>query len=232
MSTNKQLRVGILGGMSHESTVDLYKLILQKSKVGHPDRPQPEIVIFSVNFEKIVALQEAEVFDKESYVRELCRGIAALNAAKVDHIVIASNTPHVVYSELQDCSSAPIRNIVIATKNRALKEKYRKLLLLGTKPTMSSSFYVDEFQKSDLDIIVPTVQEQGNIHRIIFNELVHGTIDANSRDYLLSVINACDADAVILGCTELSLLVSKKTTSIPLLDTLEIQAENALRPSN
>lgn len=221
-------RIGILGGMSYESTIDLYEKLIQKHLDRYHDDFYPEITIQSVNFGNVYTLQDVEVMDKKSYIAELTRGLNALQASGVDFIVIAANTPHIVFNELQNEVGVPLRSIVRATLQEAKKKELSKVLLLGTKRTMVSDFYQRIFQQENILVVTPESEDIEAIDKMIFSELVKGSANQKAKTNLLDIINKYDVDGVILGCTELPMVISQDDLSITVLDTVEIQAEDTL----
>ena len=220
-------KVGILGGMSYESTIKYYDLILQKYYERYQDFHYPEILIYSLNFQKVIDYEMGD--DESTYIDYLMIGINSLQNGGVDFIIMAANSPHAVYDKLVQRSQVPILSIVEATAKKAQQEKLRKLLLLGIKFTMQSSFYPEYFAKSGMEVITPSDSEQDVINEIIFDELVIGKLTKESKNMLLKIVNAYEVDAVILGCTELPLLLQQNDTDVILLDTVELHVEAALK---
>jgi len=220
-------RIGILGGMSYESTVKYYVLILQKYYDKYHDYNYPEILIYSLNFQKVIDYELGD--DEGIYVDYLMTGINSLQIGGVDFIIMSANSPHAVYNDLVQLSKIPILNIVEATAKKAQQENLKKLLLLGIKFTMQSSFYKDYFAKSDMEVITPLDSEQDIVNKIIFNELVIGKFTEESKLMLLKIINNYNVDGVILGCTELPLILQQNDTDVILLDTVELHVEAALQ---
>ena len=212
--------------MSPISTIKFYDLLIKKHFERNKNHAYPEIVIFSVNFDRIIKLQESN--DVKAYVKELMVGIDSLQKAGADFVVIPSNTPHMVFDELQRKSNIPLLSIVKITANKAKNLGMKKLLLLGTKFTMQSNFYRDEFEKLRIEIVAPSLDEQSKINKIIYDELVNGIIKEESKKKILDTVKNYDVDGIILGCTELSLILSSRDIKIPLLDTLQILAEATL----
>ena len=136
-----------------------------------------------------------------------------------------------VFNELQKKSKIPLLSIVKNTANKAKSLGMKKLLLLGTRFTMQSTFYKDDFQELNIDIIVPKIDEQTKINKIIYNELVNGVVKKESKKQFMDIIKNYDVDGIILGCTELPLILTPKDTKIPLLDTLQIHVEATLNYS-
>ena len=219
-------RIGILGGMSYESTLKYYDLILQKYYAKNNDYHYPEVVIFSLNFQKLIDYELGD--DKEKYIDYLMSGIRSLENAGVSFIAMAANSPHAVYEELDKLAKVPLLSIVKATIDRANQENMRKLLLLGIKFTMQSTFYQDYCKELGIEVTTPSDGEQDEIDNIIFNELVIGFFKQDSKKRLLQIVNQYDVDGVILGCTELPLILNQKDTEIKLLDTVEIHTKAIL----
>jgi len=220
-------RIGILGGISYESTIRYYDLILQKYYEKNNDYRYPEIVIFSLNFQKVIDYELSGERDK--YIDYLMSGIHSLENSGVNFIVMAANSPHAVYEELQKFSKIPILSIVKATVDKAQYENMKKLLLLGIKFTMKSTFYQKYCQNLGIEVVTPSEEEQNAIEKMIFDELVIGFFKKESKEKLLQIINNYkDVDGVILGCTELPLILKQQDTEIKLLDTIELHVEAIL----
>jgi aspartate racemase len=221
------IKIGILGGMSYESTIKYYAQILEKYYQKKQDYAYPEVVIFSLNFQRVIDLEHGN--NKVEYIDYLMEGIESLEKAGANFILMAANSPHAVYEDLIQLAKVPILSIVEATAEKAQQEKLNKLLLLGIKFTMQSSFYQDFFAKLNMQIITPSEPEQDTINQIIFDELVIGNFTEESKQKLLNIINNYEVDGVILGCTELPLILQQKDTNIKLLDTVEVHVEAALK---
>ena len=220
-------KIGILGGMSYESTIKYYDLLLQKYYDEYNDYNYPEILIYSLNFQKVIDYELGN--DTPKYVDYLMGGINSLQKGGADFIIMAANSPHAVYDDLVEKTNLPILSIVEATAEKALELGLNKLLLIGIKFTMQSSFYQRIFEKFNMQVITPEDIEQDLIDQIIFDELVIGKFKNESKQKMLEIIHNYDVDGVILGCTELPLIFHKNDTSIKLLDTIEIHVEAALK---
>ena len=220
-------KIGILGGMSYESTIKYYDLLLQKYYDEYNDYNYPEILIYSLNFQKVIDYELGN--DTPKYVDYLMGGINSLHKGGADFIIMAANSPHAVYDDLVKKTNLPILSIVEATAEEALELGLNKLLLIGIKFTMQSSFYQRIFEKFNMQVITPEDIEQDLIDQIIFDELVIGKFKNESKQKMLEIIHNYDVDGVILGCTELPLIFHKNDTSIKLLDTIEIHVEAALK---
>lgn len=219
-------RIGILGGISHESTIKYYKFILTKYFVKKRDYHYPEVVIFSLDLARLTSFEDKG--DIDGYVEYLMMGVQALENADAEFIVIAANSPHSVFDRITEKAKTPLISIVEVTAGEAKRLKMKKVLLLGIKYTMQSFFYRDVFEKHDIQVVVPSMQEQEEINRIIFDELVVGIFKKSTRQCLLHIINNHESDGVILGCTELPLILNQEDTDVRLLNTLELHARAAL----
>ncbi|MFX1357697.1 MAG: aspartate/glutamate racemase family protein [Promethearchaeota archaeon] len=219
-------RIGILGGMSYKSTIKYYELILEKYFENKHNYHYPEIIIFSLNFQKVIDYEL--MGNKNEYVKYLLDGIKRLENAGADLIIMAANSPHAVFNELKIRTNVKILSIVEATAEKAKIGKVRKALLLGIKFTMQSTFYQDHFKKLGMELITPKEEEQDEIDKIIFDELVIGLFKEQSKKRIIEIINNYDVDAVILGCTELPLIIKRKDLKIKILDTVDIHVNKTL----
>ncbi len=220
-------KIGILGGISYESTIKYYDMILEKYYEKFQNYYYPEIVIYSLDFQKLTDLENQN--EKKKYIEYLMSGIKSLENAGVTFIIIAANSPHAVYEDLKRLSKVPILSIVKATAKMAKQEKMKKLLLLGIKFTMQSTFYQQYCKKLGIEVITPSDEEQNVIEKIIFKELVIGFFKKESKKELLHIIdNYDDVDGVILGCTELPLILTQSDTKKVLLDTIELHVDATL----
>ncbi|MBD3252785.1 amino acid racemase [Candidatus Pacearchaeota archaeon] len=221
----KKKRIGILGGISYQSTIEYYRLIMEKYFEKFQDYYSPEIVIFNLDFQKFT---DFENNDKENYINYIMEGINSLKNAGVDFIIMAANSPHAVFDEIKEKNKIPMISIAEVTADKAKKLGLKKLLLLGIKFTMQSSFYKEVCNKRNIEVIVPDESEQDEINRIIFKELCSGLFREESKIKLFNIINRYDVGGVILGCTELPLLLKQEASNRRLLNTLELHAEAAL----
>jgi aspartate racemase len=154
-----------------------------------------------------------------------------LQKAGADFIIMAANSPHSVFEEVEKQTNLPMLSIVDTVAQNALHNKLNKVLLTGIKYTMQSDFYQNGFNKAGIDVIVPSEEHQNEINDIIFNELVINKFLSETKKRFAEIINSYDTEGVILGCTELPLLVNQNDTSIKLLDSLSLHCEAALRYS-
>lgn len=226
---NMKKRIGILGGISYKSTARYYELIHEKYFQEHGDYSYPEVVVFSLVFQRFTDLENRG--DREGYIGYIVEGVASLERAGVDFIVMAANSPHAVFEEVRERANVTMISIAEVTIQKAKEEGMKRLLLMGIRFTMQSSFYQKVSVKYGIEVITPTEEEQEVIDRIVFDELVLGLVREESRRKLLGIIGNYDVDGVILGCTELPLILAQGETNVGLLDTLELHVEAALERS-
>ena len=222
--------IGMIGGMSWESTLEYYRIVNQEVKARLGGLHSAKCLLYSVDFEEIEALQRRNQWPKAAGV--LSRAAQGLEKGGADFILICTNTMHKVAEEVEQSVSIPLLNIADATAEKIIAAGMQKIALLGTRFTMEEDFYkgrlVDAF---GLEVLVPNNAEMDDIHRVIYQELCLGKIDNNSRQKYLDVINRLvkeGAEGVILGCTEIGLLVRQEDTRVPLFDTTEIHAMAAV----
>ena len=225
-------KIGIIGGLSPESTVTYYEYIIRTYTERFGDYSYPEIVIYSVNFQKYVDWMNAG--EKEKIAEDIIKAAKSLERAGADFGIIATNTMHMVFDEVQEAIDMPFLHIIDATAEVINARGFSKVGLLGTKLTMTEPFYKDRLAANDIAMIAPESSDQEEINRIIFEELVRGLTLNSSRARFLEVIDKLQkrgAEGIILGCTEIPLLISENDCSLPLFDTTTIHAEKALQHS-
>jgi|TARA_B110000495_G_scaffold190982_1_gene193670 aspartate racemase len=226
----KQKTIGLLGGMSWESTATYYRELNEGIKEKLGGLHSAKICMVSVNFEEIEKLQHIEDWNGTAVI--LSEAAMAIEKGGADFLLICTNTMHKVAPQIEASISIPILHIADATAQRLREAGIKKVGLLGTRFTMEQDFYKGRLtEKYGIDVIVPDELEREIVHSIIYNELCLGTIDENSRERYLKIIDqltASGAEAVILGCTEIALLVQQKHTATPLYDTTAIHAEQAV----
>jgi aspartate racemase len=222
--------IGIVGGIGPESTVDYYKLILKRSPELGGSR-SPQIVINSVDFSAMRALLEKG--DDAGLADMLVRDIDVLAGAGAGVAMIAANTPHIVFDRVQPRASVPLVSIVEATRDAAESQGLRRLGLLGTRFTTQARFYPDVFAARGLEIVVPEPDDLLYVHEKYVGELVEGRFLDSTRDGLVGVMqrlrDRAGIDGVILGGTELPLIIRDVPFDLPLLDTTRIHVDAAIR---
>ncbi|MFW9904380.1 MAG: aspartate/glutamate racemase family protein [Candidatus Thorarchaeota archaeon] len=223
--------IGLIGGMSWESSLEYYRIINETVKELLGGLHSAKSLMFSYDFEEIESLQHEGKWTELSY--SLTKIAKKLENAGAELIVICTNTMHKVADEMQKNLSIPIIHIADATAEKILEMKLLKIGLLGTKFTMEESFYKDRLnQKYGLNVTIPDEKERQIIHDIIYNELVLGQIKENSRNIFIDIIqNLIDSgvEGIILGCTEIPLLIKQDDVDLPLFDTATIHAKSAVK---
>jgi aspartate racemase len=223
--------LGIIGGTGPESTIEYYRRLIAAHHARKPEGGTPSVIINSVNNKKLVewftANQLAQVVDF------LAPEIARLARAGADFALIAANTPHLVFAELQQRSPIPLLSIVEATGDAAAAAELRRLALFGTRFTMQAPLFPESFARRGLEIVVPNDDEQAFIHRKYMGELFVGTIRDETRVALVEIVELMkqrnNIDGLILGGTELSLILRDPTAAgLPVLDTTQIHVDAAL----
>lgn len=221
-------KIGIIGGLGPESTIDYYKGIINAFRQRESGLAIPEIIIYSADVNILLELAEAREWNK--LVEWLVEMVNALHNAGAEFAVIGSNTPHIVFDKVKSMSPLPMLSIVDETCKRASNMKLKKLGLMGTKFTMESDFFQKAFHDAGISIIVPMKDEQQFIHNKIISEIALGIIKNSTRQELLSIakrmIDEDSIDGLILGCTELPLILEKDEYGIPFLKTTAIHIDS------
>ena len=218
--------IGLIGGVTWHSTVEYYKKINEKVATQLGRHHSAKIVISSVDFEEILSAQNTQ--NSKRIITVLKTHLKNVESAGVDFFAIASNTLHMYSDELTATTKLPIVHIVDETAKEARLKGLKKLCLLGTGFTMGHSFFIQQMDGYGLTVIVPNDQEKDEIHRSIFEELVYGRFKPETKKMYLNVIKNAQAkgcDGVILGCTEIPMILYPEDASVPLLDTTEIHTK-------
>ncbi len=223
-------RIGILGGLTPEATVPYYTHIIHRYEEMFHNQAYPEVVVFSVSFQRFEDWMAVE--DWESMELELAKGLRALHGAGADFAVIATNTMHNLYEKLDSRNIIPLLSLVDATGAEVKKAGIKKVGLIGTKFAMNKPYYREGLAKYGIKVVVPDEEDQKEVGRVIFEELAYGILKDESRKNYLAIMDrlkANGAQGVILGCTEIPLLIKQEHTKIPVFDTTTIHAEAALQ---
>ncbi|MCK5099831.1 MAG: aspartate/glutamate racemase family protein [Desulfobacteraceae bacterium] len=222
--------IGLLGGMSWESTVGYYQAINQKVKQIYGGLHSAKIALYSVDFEPIEKLQHKG--DWEGTATILSQAALNIQSAGADFLLICTNTMHKVAPQIERAIEIPLLHIADATAEVLVADGIKKVGLLGTAFTMEQDFYKDRLSKRyGLNVLVPDQADRQIIHKVIYQELCLGKIQKDSKIEYLRIIDSLanqGAQAVILGCTEIGLLVSQVDTKVKLIDTTAIHAQKAV----
>lgn len=222
--------IGLIGGMSWESSLEYYRLINQAVREQLGGYHSAECVLYSVDFAPIEEMQRQGLWEETAEI--LAEAARAVERAGAEFFLLCTNTMHKVAGEVEAAVEIPLMHIADATASRIGEERIRTVGLLGTRFTMEEPFYRGRLsEEHDLDVLVPEPDDQELVHRVIFEELVHGVVRAPSRQRYLEVtgrLAARGAEGIILGCTEIGMLLEAGDGPVPLFDTTRIHAEAAV----
>lgn len=222
-------RIGLIGGLSPESTVHYYQILCREYNRTAGGLNFPDIVIESLNLQTLVALFEKN--DWEGVASILLAALNRLKDAGAEFAAILANTPHNAYDRIRDVAPLDILTIMDATAAALKRDRRRTVALLGTKATMEFGFFQKTFAAMGIETHVPEASQRAELDRMIWEELSHGITKSESREAMKLMITDLEkqgVEAVILGCTELSLLIKDSDTRLPLYDTTRIHAEAIL----
>ena len=222
--------IGLIGGMSWESSSVYYNIINETVKERLGGLHSAKCILYSVDFEEIASLQHQGKW--EELTKLMIRFAQQLEGAGADFIVICTNTMHKMAPEVQDNIHIPLLHIADATAERIKEQGLRKPGLLGTKFTMEEDFYKQRLkEKYNLDVMIPSNTDRAIIDSVIYNELCLGIIKQSSKEKFIDIIRklvSVGADGLILGCTEIPLLISQEDVEVPLFDTTAIHSKAAV----
>ena len=223
--------IGLIGGMSWESTLSYYKGINEGVKKSLGGLHSAKVALYSVDFAEIEQLQHQGEWDKTAEI--LSAAARSVEAGGADFFLICTNTMHKVAETVEKSVAIPLVHIADATGELLVKDGIKRVGLLGTRFTMEQAFYKNRLSdKFGIDVIIPDEAEREIVHQVIYTELCLGQINNASCNQYLKIISSLHnqgAEAVILGCTEIALLVQQTQTAIPLYDTTEIHARKAVK---
>lgn len=218
--------IGIIGGMSWESTQSYYQIINQEVKRRLGGLHSAKCIVYSVDFAEIEQLQQSGDWERSALI--LGDAARALQLAGAELIVVATNTMHKVFDEIQQSVSVPLLHIADVIAERIKLSGVKKVALLGTRFTMEQDFYKGRLSDNhSIEVVTPDNDERKVVHDIIYDELCQGVIKDDSRQYYLDLIKrlvARGADGIILGCTEIEQLINQIDCSVPLFATARIHA--------
>lgn len=229
MADQVQRTLGIIGGMSWESTESYYRIINEGIKAELGGLHSADLLIHSVEFALINELQEQGRWEELGIM--MASSGKRLQAAGAQGLMIASNTMHKLFDDVQSATDLPIIHIADATIDAIKTQNFSKIALLGTQFTMTQDFYKQRLIDAGLEVLIPAEDERAEVHRIIKKELCVGEFKDSSRQYYIDVISKLaeqGAEGVILGCTEIGLLITQDDSPIPVFDTTAIHAAAAV----
>ncbi len=223
--------IGMIGGMSWESTSSYYQALNEGVKTALGGLNSAKICLYSVNFDDIEKLQREGNWNQAGTI--LADAAKSVEAGGADFLMICTNTMHKVLPQIQAAINIPVLHIADATASKLVEDGIKTVGLLGTAFTMEQAFYKQRISdKFGIKVIIPDHDEREVVHRVIYDELCQGQILAESREQYITIIDNLrrkGAEAVILGCTEIALLVEQQHTQVPLYDTTQIHAEQAVK---
>lgn len=221
--------IGLIGGMSWESTQEYYRILNEEVKSRLGGLHSAQCVLYSVDFAQIEECQRNNEWDRAAMI--LADAAIKLEKAGVEAIVICTNTMHKLVDQIQSHIEIPILHIADATARRIKEKKLTSIALLGTKYTMEQDFYKVRIENAGIRVIIPNEVERNLIHQVIYEELCLGVINPRSKSEYKRIIERLGnmgAEGVILGCTEITLLIKEGDVPLPLFDTTRIHAYDAV----
>jgi len=223
--------IGLLGGMSWESTLSYYRALNEGIKTVLGGLHSAKLCLYSVDFAEIERLQHAGDWDATAEI--LSQAARSVEAGGADFVLIGTNTMHKVAPQIAAAISIPLLHIANATAQRLAADGIQRVGLLGTRFTMEQEFYKGRITEGfGIEVLIPDATQRDLVHEVIYTELCLGQVKEASRQGYLEIIaslHAQGAEAVILGCTEIALLVQQSHTPVPLYDTTAIHAEEAVK---
>lgn len=221
--------IGLIGGMSWESSTEYYRIINEEVKKRLGGLHSAKCILFSVDFEEIEDCQSRGEWDKAAHL--LSEAAQSLEAAGADFIVICTNTMHKVAQTIQSAINIPILHIADITARHVLAEGIKTIGLLGTRYTMEQDFYKSRLEAQGIKVLIPEEAERTVVNHVIYHELCLGQIIKESKDKYKKIIKELTekgAEGIILGCTEIGLLVKSEDSAVPLFDTTVLHALGAV----
>ncbi|MBU3107350.1 aspartate/glutamate racemase family protein [Clostridium gasigenes] len=222
--------IGLIGGMSWESSLEYYRIINETAKLKLGGLHSAKCLMYSVDFEEIEVLQHQNKWDELTNI--MIDAAEKLKNGGADFIIICTNTMHKMASDIEERVGIKVLHIAEVTGEKIIQKGMKKVGLLGTKFTMEQDFYKKVLKdKFNIDVVIPNENEREILHEIIYNELCKGVISGDSREKYKKIINNLSlngAEGVVLGCTEIPLLIKQEDVNIPVFDTTTIHAISAV----
>jgi len=221
-------KIGIIGGLGPEATIDYYRELINAFKINGGDLNYPEIIIFSVNMSEFLTFMKAKEYDQA--IAYLLEKIKSLQLAGAEFAALSANTPHLLFDRLKEEAEIPLISIVEATRDECLKRGLKRTGLFGTGFTMEASFYPEVFQKQGIEVVMPEKTDKELIDYKLFSEIELGIFKDETRQLLIDIIckmvREQHIDSLILGCTEFPLILNQEMVGgIPVLNTTRIHVE-------
>ena len=227
----KMKRIGMIGGFGPESTLDYYRLLIETYHQKSGDESNPEIILYSMDIHTLLNMTDRKQWDE--LVQWLVSGLEVLHKAGADFGFFSANTPHIVFDRVEKLSPIPLISIVEETCKHIRNLSLKKVGLLGTRSTMKNDFYPKACEKYNISVCIPNTQEQEYIHNKLMTEIELGIFLDETRNGLLDIIKRMidkdKTEAVILGCTELPLILTQDEFEIPFLNTSKIHVDSIIK---
>ncbi len=223
-------RIGLIGGMSWKSSQDYYRIINEEVKAQLGGSHSANCIMYSFDFQLIEDLQHKGAWEKLTQI--MVDEANNLKTAGAEFIVICANTMHIMAKDIEEKTNLKVLHIAQATASAIKEKQLKKVLLLGTKFTMEGTFYKDILNENNIEVIIPNDEDREFIHQVIFTELVRGIVKDESKQKYISIINSLKEkgiEGVVLGCTEIPMLVKQEDLDIPVLNTTEIHSKAAAK---
>jgi len=222
-------KIGLLGGMSWESSLEYYKIFneLVKSKLGGSH--SADCLLYSFDFHEVELLQNKGMW--KSLGKLMVDESINLKNAGAEFIVICTNTMHLMATDIEKKTGLKVIHIADATGDEIVKRNVKKVLLLGTKFTMEGTFYTERLENKGIEVLIPDEPDRQIIHEIIYNELILGILNPESKQIYINIIDKMTnkgVEGVILGCTEIPLLIKEDDVSVEVFNTTEIHSKAAV----
>jgi aspartate racemase len=218
-------KIGIIGGLGPEATVEYYKQLIRAFDSGKGDLIYPEMIIYSVNMGELMGIMRAKQYDR--LVALLLEKIESLRLAGAGFAAMTANTPHVVFDQLKEKSPIPLISIVEAACRECLRLGLKRAGLIGTGFTMNATFYQEVFNRSGIEVVTPNPEDKQLIHEKLFSEIELGIFKDETRNDMIGIIEKMvrndRIDSMILGCTEFPLILTEpEYAGIPMIDTTKV----------
>ena len=225
--------IGLIGGMSYSSTISYYEKLNSITNNLYDDLTTPKIYLSSLNFKEIESLQHNNEWDKLGTI--LNNEAKKLEQTGVEILALCTNTMHKLFNEMMDSVSIEFVHIAEATAEEICSKNFKSPALLATKFTMEEDFYKDKLINLGLNVLIPNEQQRDTLHKIIYEELCFNKINESSKELFIEIVDSVKdsgADSVILGCTEVGLLLNQNNSSLPVFDTVQIHCQKIINSAS
>ena len=224
-------KAGIIGGLGPASTIDYYHDIVENYRKKYGDDSYPELIIYSVDMHEIVSLIENQKYEELANI--IIKKVSMLGKAGADFVAIASNSPHIAWKYIDGKTDIPVVSIIEATCNCIKEQNFKKVLIFATEFTMKNGLYSEALEKHQIDYILPEDRDISILGNIIYPNLENAIVIAEDKQCMIDIaekyISKYSCDALLLGCTEIPLMIKPGDVSVPVIDTTKIHVEKICR---